>query len=282
MKNNLKKMNTEEIKKCELNLLSAFAQFCDKNNLKYYLTYGTLLGAVRHKGFIPWDDDIDVMMPRPDYDKFIELTGFSKINDSYETRLYKNCSHPNIYPYAKLIDNSTIVYEKGKAKKNVSGIWIDIFPLDGYPDWEAADSITALNAKDLFNKYRKLRNMQDLCTTNPLYVNQNIIKKIIKFSLLPFIRLQSVKKLCKKIEDNAQKYNYEKCDAVADLIWGDRWDIRIKKSELEPAELMYFEGLQFKVPHGWDSFLKLLYGNYMQLPPEDQRITHGFNAYKNI
>lgn len=271
---NMKKLSTEEIKKIELDLLITFADFCDKNNLKYYLAYGTLLGAVRHKGFIPWDDDIDVMMPRPDYDRFIELTGFSKITENCETRLYKNCTHPNIYPYAKLIATDTIVFEKGKARKNVSGIWIDIFPLDGYPNDDLTD------AKIIFEKYRKIRNMQDLCTTNPLCVNQSFVKKIIKFLLLPIIRLQSVKKLCQKLEDNAQKYNYEECEYVADIIWGDKYNIMLKKSELEPAEQMDFEGHKFKAPACWKNYLTLLYGDYMQLPPEKDRITHGFLAYK--
>ena len=266
-------LSLEEVKKIEFNILSEFASFCDTNNLKYYLGYGTLLGAVRHKGFIPWDDDIDVLMPRPDYDNFIKLTGYNPIKPNLETRLYRDCSHPNIYPFAKVVDTSTIVYEKGKAKKNISGLWIDILPLDGYPEDREA-------AKKLFNKYKTLRDFQDLATTNPFYVNQNLLKKIIKtFFIAPFVKLYGIKKLCKKIDLLAQTYSFEECQKAADFTWGDNIDSYLLKSELEPAAQVEFEGKTFKAPAGWQAYLERLYGDWTQLPPENQRILHGFLAY---
>ena len=271
---NLKPLEMEEIKKIELNILTEFADFCEKNNLKYYLGYGTLLGAVRHKGFIPWDDDIDVLMPRPDYNRFIELTGFNPIKENLETRLYKACLHPNIYPFAKLIDNSTIVFEKGKSKKNISGLWIDIFPLDGYPEDKS-------KAYALFDKYQKLRKLQDLATTNPFYINQSLIKKIIKTLILsPAAKLYGIKKICAKIDLLAQTFSYEDSKALADFTWGDNTEAYILKNELEPSVELEFEGRNFRVPGGWDAYLKRLYGNYQELPPEDQRIPHGFLSYK--
>ncbi len=267
-------LSLDEIKNIEFNILCEFVSFCDSHDLKYYLAYGTLLGAVRHKGFIPWDDDVDVLMPRPDYDKFIELTGYNPIKTNLETRLYRNCIHPNIYPFAKVIDINTIVFEKGKSKKNISGIWIDIFPLDGYPeDKNEADT--------LFNKYKKLRNLQDLATTNPFFVRQNIAKKIIKtFFIAPFIKLYGVKKICKKIDILAQTYSFENCKAAADFTWGDNIESYLLKSELEPATQVQFEGKNFKAPAGWQQYLTRLYGDYLQLPPEEERIPHGFIAYK--
>lgn len=263
----------DQVKKIEFNILCEFADFCSSNNLKYYLGYGTLLGAVRHKGFIPWDDDIDVLMPRPDYNKFIELTGYNPIKQNLETRLYNKCKNPNIYPFAKVIDTNTLVYEKGKAKKNISGLWIDIFPLDGYP--EKKD-----DAYNLYAKYQKFRNLQDLATTNPFYVNQNIIKKILKtFCIAPFIKLYGVKNICYKIDKLAQTYSFEECDKVADFTWGDNAETYLKKSELEPAVEVDFEKKKFKAPAAWEAYLTRLYGNWQELPPENQRIPHGFLAY---
>ena len=269
-----KQLSLEEVKKIELNILVEFSKFCNQHNLKYYLAYGTLLGAIRHNGFIPWDDDIDVIMPRPDYDKFIELTGYNPIKENLETRLYKNCLHPNIYPFAKVINKNTIVYEKGKAKKNISGLWIDIFPLDGYP--EDKDTV-----EDHFNKYMKLRHLQDLATTNPFTIRQSLPKKFIKtFFIAPFVKLTGIKNLCKKIDENAQIYSYNDFNLVSDFTWGDNLTSYIKKEELEPAVEVEFEGCKMKAPKGWKEYLTRLYGDYMQLPPEEDRIPHGFKAYK--
>ena len=266
-------LSLDEVKKIEFNILCQFADFCSQNNLKYYLGYGTLLGAARHKGFIPWDDDIDVLMPREDYNKFIELTGYNPIKPNLETKLYRDCKNPNIYPFAKVIDTNTIVYEKGKSKKNISGLWIDVFPLDGYPENKA-------DAQKLFDKYIKLRNLQDLATTCPMVVNQNLIKKLIKTLLIaPIVKFYGVKKICRKIDLLAQTYSFAEYDKVADFTWGDNIDSYLLKTELEPSVEVEFEGRNFKAPAGWKQYLERLYGDWTQLPPENQRIPHGFLAY---
>lgn len=274
MQKKMQKLDINQIKKIELDILIAFADFCEENKLKYYLAYGTLLGAVRHKGFIPWDDDIDVLMPRPDYNRFIELTGYNPIKQNLETRLYRNCKNPNIYPFAKIIDTNTLVYEKGKSRKNISGIWIDIFPLDGCPD-------SSEETRVQFEKYLKIRNWQDLATTNPFYIDQNIIKKMLKFIFfVPAAKLYGCKRICKKIDELAQSYSYDKSQLVADFTWGDSLDAILKKEDLEPALHLEFEGKLFNAPKSYDQYLTNLYGDYMTLPPENERIPHGFIAYK--
>lgn len=274
MQKKMQKLDINQIKKIELDILIAFADFCEENKLKYYLAYGTLLGAVRHKGFIPWDDDIDVLMPRPDYNRFIELTGYNPIKQNLETRLYRNCKNPNIYPFAKIIDTNTLVYEKGKSRKNISGIWIDIFPLDGCPD-------SSEETRVQFEKYLKIRNWQDLATTNPFYIDQNIIKKMLKFIFFaPAAKLYGCKRICKKIDELAQSYSYDKSQLVADFTWGDSLNAILKKEDLEPALHLEFEGKLFNAPKSYDQYLTNLYGDYMILPPENERIPHGFIAYK--
>ena len=255
-------------------MLEEVDRICSKNGIKYSLFAGSALGAVRHGGFIPWDDDLDIVMLRPDYEKFLKLTGYNPIKPNLETRLYDFCTNKNIYPFAKVIDNKTVVYEKGKSKKNISGIWIDIFPLDGFPE-------NVNKAKKLFNKYLTLRNFQDLATTKPFYANQNLFKKIIKtLFVAPIVRLYDVKKICRKMDLLAQSYSYEDSNLVSDVTWGDNIESYIKKSELEPAITVEFEKHLFKAPCGWNEYLTRLYGDYMQLPPENERITHGFVAYQ--
>ncbi len=268
----MKQLTSEEIKKKELNILIKFSDFCEKNNLRYYLAYGTLLGAIRHKGFIPWDDDIDVMMPRSDYTRFLELTGYNPIYDKFETRLYRDCKNPCIYPFIKVEDMTTIVFEAGKSKKYVSGVWIDIFPMDGYPESKEDADIN-------FKKYLKLRHAYDLAITNPFYVKQAFIKKCIKIFFVPFMKLYGINKLCKKLEDMSQKYPYESSKAIAECIWADNSHSYLLKEELEPCCEVSFEGHNFKAPGNYNTYLTRIYGDYMTLPAESERIQHRFKAY---
>ena len=126
-----KNINLEELKKIQFDILKKVAAFCEKNKIKYYLGYGTLLGAVRHKGYIPWDDDIDIIMPRPDYLRFIEI--FNKSTPSPELKVlshYIDKNHP--YPFIKLINTKTKQVSHSSIKYDM-GVCIDIFPLDGLP-----------------------------------------------------------------------------------------------------------------------------------------------------
>lgn len=266
-------LSMNEIKQIELNILEKFHNFCNENNLRYYLAYGTLLGAIRHKGFIPWDDDIDVVMPRPDYEKFINLTAEKGISEMYNTVLYKNCKNKSIYPFAKVIDSTTLVYEHGKSKKDISGIWIDVFPLDGYPE----DKNIGLM---LFERNMKLRHMQDIITTSPFSKKQNLIKKIVKSVIRVFLKIYGLNRILDKMDETVQTYDFESSKLCSDILWGESSIAVFDKSKLEPYELVDFEGKKFRMPCCWKDFLELNYGDYMQLPPENQRITHGFEAYK--
>ncbi len=117
-----------EIKEIELKILIEFDRLCKENNLTYYLAFGTLLGAARHGGFIPWDDDIDVMMPRDDYERL--LVGFNEWSqsDCYELKVYSDGY--SIYPFAKMVNNRTVVTENFTRCEFKIGVWMDIFPLD--------------------------------------------------------------------------------------------------------------------------------------------------------
>lgn len=122
----MKTLSLEEIRKSQIETMCILRDFCKKNNLRYYLTFGTLLGAVRHKGFIPWDDDVDIFMPRNDYDYLIKHFNDSNINN--REVLAKEITPEHIYNFAKIVDRNTVLIEKGQTNK--IGVWIDIFPLE--------------------------------------------------------------------------------------------------------------------------------------------------------
>ena len=130
----MKKLNLYDIKTLELDLLINFDKFCKENNLIYFIAYGTLLGAIRHGGFIPWDDDIDIQMPRTDYEKFLTL------RDKYESSFYGNViktlgdkGYP--FPFTKIENKNTLVIEHKMTTKIKTGVWVDIFPMDGLPKY---------------------------------------------------------------------------------------------------------------------------------------------------
>ena len=264
-------LSLQEIKDIELELLKAYASFCEQNNLTYFLCGGTLLGAVRHKGFIPWDDDIDVFMPRPDFEKFVKLTGFNPINSDYETCFYRDTKTQIPYPFAKVIDMRTKVIEKTKSEDACMGIWIDVFPIDGFSD--------SMFINKLFC-FRKLL-WKRLCFTYSDDLSKvDKKKKFIKMLVMPFLKLMGQKRLFNKLDKICRKYDFEESKNVGCTVWGYKIKELIPKYSLIPASKVSFEGLDFAAPADPSVYLSSLYGDYMQLPPEEKRINHEMLAYK--
>lgn len=257
----MREIQFEEMKKIELNILIYFTEVCEENNLRYYLGGGTLLGAVRHKGFIPWDDDIDVMMPRPDFQKLLSL--------SINNEIY-NIIKPGIagyyYNFAKLVDTRTILEEKGIKRIDGLGVYIDIFPLDGMPETPDA-------RKKRFKELNSIRKrINDTCLLRPKF-HRN------PFAYLNACRIYNSNKnidlssLQKKYLDSALKNSFDDSEFVfaAGGAYGAR-DIFPGKWFEKEIELQ-FENLSVKAFNGYDFYLTQLYGDYMTLPPEDKRVT---------
>ena len=260
---NLKQLDSNEIKKISLDILNDVAIFCEKNNIKYYLACGTLLGAIRHSGFIPWDDDIDIMMPRPDYKRFL-----NEYNGKY--KLLKPSE--GIYYYAKAYDQNTIKVEEGKdySKYEPFGIDIDIFPLDGI-----------VNDEEIINKlYKKSGKLELLLrlSNQPIFYRKNPIKCINR--IIP--RIIGSKNLVKMIEDNAQTYSYEDSEYVVRMRnTPNGFTGAMKKDIYEPAIKKQFEGNMYYVPKDYDAWLTKFYGNYMELPSIERRVEcHKNKCYK--
>lgn len=264
----MKKLKLDEIKISELKILLELDNFCKNNNLKYYLAGGTLLGAIRHKGFIPWDDDIDVCMPRKDYEFLVKNFKSNNKNLIIKSSLLNNLN----IPFAKIIDLSTEIDSKFDESEINKHLWIDIFPVDGLP--EDIGKVKEIYSK--CNFYRTLLLLQDA----RLGEGTTFFRKYAKYLLKPIAKLYGSKRCIEKMEKIA-KYNlYETSKYVGAVTWG-LYGVgeRMLKTEFEKTVEVEFEGHKFPAFSCWDSYLRGLYGNYMELPPLEKRKTHNMTVY---
>lgn len=259
----------EKIKKIQLELLDSVDKFCVEHHIKYSLAFGTLLGAVRHGGYIPWDDDIDIMMTRENYNRFRE---------EYQSECYPfvdmktDENHP--VPLGKVYDSSTFFYYK-KTIRRKYGVFIDIFPIDNMP--EDIDVRTKWIKK--VNHYIKLNYIK--CNSWGLILNSN--KNVLKKLFFCAIKLlTSSKYIHKRLENLYIKYENEDTNYVgAAMIFNymDVWRVYPKSCFNEYGRMM-FEGKEYMAICDYDTFLKIRYGDYMKLPPENERVPkHGIIAY---
>lgn len=259
----MKKINTEELKKIQLEILKYVAKFCDENNINYFLDSGTLIGAVRHKGYIPWDDDIDIGMLRSDYDKFMSM--FNASNNQYEAWSVEN--HENyIYPICKVMDKTTVLYELGQT----ICVNIDIFVYDNAPD---NDKVLT----KMYDKRDRLRFWHVQRNYDYAHSGGGVRKSMITFVKL-LLKFFPKNYFAKKIIKNSQKYSSQSTQWVGNFFAKAR--IKINKDIFERYDLMEFEGDLYKVPSGYDTWLKAFYGDYMKLPPIEMRVPfHSVEAY---
>ena len=260
----------KELRSILLSLASEVKKICEENNLRYYLSGGTLLGAVRHKGFIPWDDDIDMHMPRPDYEKFIEI--YYKAGG--QNVLHAQELNPDYqYSFIKIAAKDTILYEKGAHCGVEMGVYIDIFPIDGLGD----------KIEDAHKIFRKI----DLPIKLLMSYRVNKIRKHVSFAKNCLVIGASIvasffgpKKLSKIIAETAKTYDFDKSKLVGSFI-DEVGDNRIYEKELYEGQCeLEFEGVMFSVPQGYKTILTKFYGDYMKLPPKEKQVfTHGYDAY---
>ena len=262
----MKKLSIEEIRKTELDLLCWFDTFCRERELTYVLCGGTLLGAVRHKGFIPWDDDIDVLMPRNDYDKLLAMGGF---HEEYR-RFVSWRTGEIVYPFIKLMDMRTEVREKYMSGNLVSHVWMDIFPFDGMPD----------DDRYIRRRFRQIRRLRYLiyAAGGEAGKGSTRLAAAAKTILVPLLKRTDLQKVCEKMNRLSSAVPIEGAPYVGGFVWGYGPQEKMPRTMLETVPVE-FEGHQFPAPACWDMYLTQLFGNYMELPPEDKRILHGFEAW---
>ena len=252
----------------ELEIAKEVKRICDENGIKYFLDGGSLLGAVRHKGFIPWDDDLDIGMFREDYERFLEIAP-KEMNKQYFLQTPYSDNNYGLF-FSKVRKLGTIYIEKSSEKSKAHNeIWVDIFPYDDYPN----DEKTRTKVIKQITFYRRILYVKS--GIKPWVIKNRIVSKVSCFiGYLPyriislFISRKSILYRAKKIQTkfNGLKMEYKFSQGSTPC---GKWIIpSIAFSSLDKVD---FEDTKFTIPVGFDLFLKAGYGDYMQLPPENQR-----------
>lgn len=270
----MKKLTLDEIRALELELLDAFTELCEKNNIYFTLGGGTLLGAIRHQGFIPWDDDIDLMMPRPDYDRFIAIVKHGDYG--FDLRCAEIDGEEYWYPFAKACHRKTVLKERGVQETKVSlGVYVDIFPVDG-----AGNSASGAKLRTMVFQF--LHGLK--ITSNWTGYRRSKLRKWYyepaRYVCYLLSRLLG-RKLIDRMLDRFLRAKSFEASAFAGRLVGDFGSREIlTKALFASYSQVTFEGREFAAVSDADTFLRTLYGDYMQLPPKEKQVTHHeFEAY---
>lgn len=244
-----------------LEMLDEVDRLCSKHGLSYWLDSGTALGAVRHGGFIPWDDDVDIGMMREDYDKFIEIARKEMSSDYV---IQDNDSEPEYQSFhIKIRKLNTIYPQSYNAKYKYRGFMLDIFPFDNAPD-------DSEKTKKKFRKFQKYRALCDMAARRVL--SRSPIKRLVQ----RVIKIVPNSVYRKRYECMCQQYNSTTTDYVIPHTYKMQRSriVIFNKKDLIPVKRIAFEDREYSIMNNADAYLKTVYGDYMKLPPEEKRGFH--------
>ena len=243
-------------------MLIYFDNICEENNLRYYAIGGTLLGAVRHNGFIPWDNDIDVAMPRPDYDKVAKI--ISSDSSKYLVETPQSSAPDFLYTMSKLYDTSTTVIEATRIECK-RGVYIDIFPLDGIGD----------SLAEVKNNYKKLNFLNNYLATKisvPRSQRKWWKNLAIRISNLVPESILSSKNLVMKLDNMCKEHDFCSSKYVGVLLTQYGIKYIMPKSLFEQRKRYVFENTTVFGVADYDQYLSLLFGDWKKLPPIEKRV----------
>lgn len=266
----MKKMTLQEVQQVNLEIMKDIHTFCVKNEIHYSLAYGTLIGAIRHKGFIPWDDDIDIMMPRPDFDRFsrefISEKGYM-LSSVYDDDTYVN--------YTRVYDDKTLVISPAKAAKHEIGVWIDIYPIDAISNDNQVSK----------EQFKRLRFYTGIVMKWRKYLYRleygGFVDKAKSFLRMMQLRITKTGGFAywhKQILNICKENEYGSTDRCSSLVCMEA--NRDNKQEIFSVDdfsdfiIVPFEDQHFYIASGYDHILTTIFGDYMKIPPKDKQVSH--------
>lgn len=266
----MRELSLEEIKSISLDILQDVHDFCIRNQIRYSLSSGTLLGAIRHKGFIPWDDDIDILMPRPDYERFCKIY---KSMNKYRLFCAQYDNHWSAFSIVCDMEK-TLVIRRWPMGSKPTGIWIDVMPIDGA---EIDDVLFRTHAEEAMSLYRDLierRKIKKSLYSRGLRNKLGYIKQTILGNCSVHKHTMEYVNCCKRIPYGSTPYvsNFTGCAKLLPR--------RHNLEAFTDFVTAKFEDREFQIIKGYDHYLRNVYGNdYMQLPPAEKRYSHSVHKY---
>lgn len=265
----MKELTAREVQLGELEIVKKLDEICTRLNLRYFLAYGTLIGAIRHQGFIPWDDDLDIMLPRKDYEILLEYLMTHEQEVAPLTLMHYKTNKKYIYPIARVVDTRYWV-DYQNAKDYDLGLFVDVYPLDGCGNTEE-------EAAQILKKNYTNCMMVSLAGERHYRpsISGGFVHSVGKYAAYCYAQLFGARYFAKKLDASGKKYAYDDSKYVDLTIW-DANTKPFLREWFQNVELVKFEDAMLCVPTHYHEILTQTYGDYMALPPEEERIGHHY------
>ncbi len=268
----MKKLTLDEVKRIQVEILVELHRFCEDNGIRYFIGGGTLIGAVRHRGYIPWDDDIDVAMLRPEYERF--LKAYNAQDKAHRVYSVNHCTWWP-FPFAKLCRKNTRMIETNvNFGKHEIGVNIDVFPIDDCPDDPAGQ-------QRLIRRKTWRRAVIDL-KSPVISGKRSLIKNAVLVLSKGLFYFVSPYRMSVKINQLSQKHNGKGTDHCGVIVWGHGLGEIVHKQVFSGTVEVEFENRRFLAPVGYHEWLTSIFGDYMTLPPKEKQVSlHDFEAFQD-
>ena len=264
----MQQLTVDDMKAIELDIMDEIDRVCQAHGVQYFLGYGSLLGAVRHGGFIPWDDDMDIIMMRDQYELLMQHFNEWRTTDRFKLVSYRDKS--SIYQFAKIVDTTTVIYENFVGKKAATGVWVDVFPLERFSE----------QVVGLLGQHERAGLLRSFAVTDPS-TGTNGFVKLVKHIVCPYVKHNDLYELAKRLDDIALRMNEAGCGSsrVIDVLGEGKREKTFPVKLFEPIR-MKFEDREYFAPAGYEEDLTIEYGDWRTPPAENARPVHVMEAYR--